>query len=433
MNGTPPRFTLLRLDSPNGFTTARDYSTYSGLMEGEIQEQCQAAFRAHMLNGTDPQVLLQELDELKAYSQTRQTAQGLLASNAAYALSAPCRDYSDLFGYITKAFGAIDSTQFRRCQDTTGKIIAANPINPYLAFKFAPTTIWERLDDAFDMYRNGVLMQMAILFDDDQMVTKMASLSTQEAIAKQAAVYLAKVPYDPLSKVRSWLGTSQPSMREIECRIYHQTHNLDASLDFDVSILSSSSKFSRTSLYKTAPEQSSKTDFCPGVFYIADLELHVEDHCLRHLPGYHSFIKAFPKSIGDGIRKAKGKAQGPTLAKILTNDLLSAGTPGHDILYLYLGENTPGDYLDIIARPDLPKIYMEDLLELSSYPEDKQWGTHNQVLRTLLSTVEPALIEQHAKTDVQLRSAFMVTNDKQYLGRLSENAVESHLVQDLGL
>ena len=50
MQDSPPRFTLLRLDSPNGMVSARDYSTYSGLMEGEIQEQCQAAFRAHMLN-----------------------------------------------------------------------------------------------------------------------------------------------------------------------------------------------------------------------------------------------------------------------------------------------------------------------------------------------------------------------------------------------
>ncbi|WP_410951035.1 hypothetical protein [Pseudomonas sp. S1(2024)] len=76
---------------------------------------------------------------------------------------------------------------------------------------------------------------------------------------------------------------------------------------------------------------------------------------------------------------------------------------------------------------------MEDLLELSNYPEDKQWRIHNQVLKTLLSTVDPALIEQHPKTDVQLRSASMITNDKQYLGRLTENAVENHLVQHLGL
>lgn len=240
---------------------------------------------------------------------------------------------------------------------------------------------------------------MAIIFDDDKMVEKMASLRPLNEFAKNAAVCLARVPYDPLSKVMAWQGTSQPSMREIECRIYLQNNVLEQALDFN---MSNYSKFSRTSLYKSAPEQGGKSEFSTGLFNIADLAVNADDHCLRHLPGYHRFIKAFPKSIGDGITKAKGRTHGPALAQTLTNDLLSAGIPGHDILYLYLDDYTPGDYLDIISRADFQQIYVEDLLEFSKYPDDKNCAANNQVLKTLLSTVDPALIEQYAKTDVQL-------------------------------
>lgn len=431
-------FTLLRIDNPftagivQGYAMP-GYSEIPELMNGEIQRQCQAAFRAHMTKDTPPQELMGILSNLITNSSENYSEFDILASNSAFALSAPCEDYPAIFEYINYVFEATDSTYFRYCQNTTSSIISANPLNPYMVFKQAPLTIWGRLDDAFGMYRNDVLLQLAVIFDDDDMVGKISSKRPNRPIVEKVSMALARVPYNPLSRVRAWLGTPMPSMLEIEHRLSLQVKEVEnmgfSTMDFSMN----KSPFSETRPYKTIPEHSSRTSFKAGQFNLSELEISSKDHYLRHLPGYKEFVKSFPGLLGDFLHKAVSSSVGHELIPIFIDDLRNAGVPGHEILYLHVNNDSPGRYLDKTSSPDFHESYMKDLLSYSGRSDEQGLKAHNLAMKTLLSLDDEASIDRYAKTDTELRSAYMVTQDRKYLNRLSERGVEEHLDQELGL
>lgn len=437
MSPSAQNFTLLRID--NTYTAsvvqgyyAPGYSETPALMTGELQRQCQAAFRSHMEKGTSPKALVELLSQIITEASENYLALDILAANAAYALSAPCDDYPSIFAYINHIFEEVDETYFRYCRDTTSKIIEGNLLNPYIAFKQAPTEIWGRLDDAFDMYRNDVLLQLAVIFDDDKMVEKIASHRPNRSIADKVTSALSRVPYDPLSKVRSWLGSPNPTMFEIEHRIALQKKIVGdigfAVVDFSMK----NSPFSAVNPYRSKPEYSTHTSFQAGVFSLSNLEIPLEDHALRHLPGYSNFVKAFPSSIGKFLHHAISNAKGQALIPILIGDLRNAGIPGHEILYLHIDNTVPGKYLDRIADPSLKENFIKELLSFSGR-SDEVLKAHNLAMKTLLSFEDNKDIDLHAITDTELRSAYLVTQDRKYLNLLSEHGVEEHLDHELGL
>lgn len=404
------------------------YTELPGLMSGEIQSNSQQVFRRHMLKGSSADEMLDDITSLPDFNDQEQGEYDILMTNAAFALSAPCDDYDQLFKYMYARFAELDDYCLDLCLETTQFILESNPINPYLAFKQSLPERWMDLNNAFNI--NDGLLQMAVIFDDVEMVEKIsnspfASLTVDD-FRKNVAKALAKTAYNPLSQVRDWADMTTPSMIEVEQRIVLQSKMLELGAS---RLHSAAWQFRENTIFKTLPEIGSVNKFHKGEFDLFNLASFQKDQLLRHIPGYHKFAAHFPEMIENCLKKAiLDKDIG--LISVFTNDLVAAGIPGHQILYRHIKGITPGEYLEKISDASLLRQhYIEDLLDFSA-PFNPAAINAAQVL---LGHVDHSLIDIHAKTDHQLQSAYAVTGDRKYLERMSEATRHDQLGADLGL
>lgn len=420
-------FTLLKTNNRR-YEGGIPYTDSPGLMSGEIQANSQAAFRALMVKDASADEMFDAISRLPELKGSDRHEFDILMANAAYALSAPCDDYDALFEYMISKFDELDPSCIDMCQDTTRYILESNPLNPYLAFKLSSLNNWEGMNPAFAM--NDRLLQMAVVFDDVEMVRKIsespfASVPTSD-FKKNLARALAKTAYDPLSGVRILFDMTTPSMIEVEERILNQ----EKALGLGVSKLHSAAwEFRESVIYKAPEDVRLKNQFCEGGFDLFSLASFSKDHLLKHIPGYHKFVEHFPDMTVRCLSTAIQEKDANLIA-LFTNDLISAGVSGYEILYRHIKNNSAGEYLEKISDPDsLVQNYVEDLLSFS----ESFNPAVNISAQVLLGYVDPLLIDRYAKNNVQLKSAYAVTGDKKYLERMTETTIYNQLGIDLGL
>ncbi|AXH60111.1 hypothetical protein PLA107_033415 (plasmid) [Pseudomonas amygdali pv. lachrymans str. M301315] len=357
-------------------------------------------------------------------STEKQLAQ-ILAANAFYALSKPCRDYVALLNYIKLVCNAIrpDALSFHR--DAGEAILDANPINPYLAYKQAPVEVWGSIDDAFELIRKKQLLRMAVSFDDAVMVEKIFSYKSADQ-GVNLSNELSRMVFDPLSAVRALQGAPDSlTYTELERRIKRQLKCIE------------SPEEDRYWLSKTHPSASQASEFVPGLFSLGDLLINSLDHHLRHLPRYEVFSQAQPGAVGDCITTLidqtieKNPAKEKLLATLIKD--LDRGLSSHDeIFFKYCLGMSMGQYLDLAHNSNTYGKMIDRILDVSDTNSCDLYLMRTAKL-TLLSLVDPDLLCRHAKTDVQLRSAYLVTKDRSYLAKLSESGRDNQMGTDLGL
>lgn len=426
MTSLPSGFTGLQLNNRVDSHGALPYDECPDLMSGEVQRNCQSAFRQHMLKNTSIDELLEAFVPTPKSNQDGREAVEHFIANVAFALSAPCGDYDDLLEYILEKFEELDPSLFRACYDTTRWILGQNPVNPYLAFKKSSLENWGELNEAFSV--QDKLLQVAVIFDDVHMVDKISKSVFSRDFRKSLCTALAKTVFDPLSSVRGWADMTTPSMMEVECRISRQAKALETT---SFPVASMGWELSGHQLYKSAPEIAAQGEFYPGQYNLDSLAIRSKDHGLRHIPGYYELLIRYPEVIEDCL--AAAMSDNPAIVPVLIDDLHKAGVPGHQILYKHIERRSPGEYLDKIASANtLEQEYVEDLLS-SSANQIRARKAHGMAIDALLAYVDPQHIDQCAKTDTQLRAAYAFTGEKRYLERMSEGTVVDQLGTDLGL
>lgn len=417
----PSSFTdiLIRPPSRNGVAPS-DYETVPDLMSGDLQARCQEAFRSHLRQGHDPRTVFDSIDGFA----DKQKAQ-VLAANAFYALSRPCKDYVALLNYIKLVCNASqrDALSFHR--DAGEAILDANPINPYLAYKHAPVEVWGSLDEAFELISKKQLLRMAVSFDDAVMVEKIFSYKSNDQ-GVNLSNELSRMVFDPLSAVRAFQGAPESlSYTELEQRIKRQLKCIE------------SPEEGRHWVSKAFPSASQASDFVPGLFSQEGLLINSLDHHLRHLPRYEEFSQAEPGAIGGCITELIEHTleENPAKEKLLATLIkdLDRGMSGHDeIFFKYCLGMTMGQYLDLAHNRNIYGQMLDRILDVSE-PNGGDLYLMRTAKLTLLSLADPELLRRHARTDVQLRSAYLVTNDRFYLAKLSESGRDNQMGTDLGL
>lgn len=417
----PSSFTdiLIRLPSRNG-VAPRDYETVPGLMSGDLQTRCQEAFRYHLRQGHGPKTVFESIGG----STDKQQAQ-ILAANAFYALSRPCKDYVALLNYIKLVCNAWqrDALSFHR--DAGEAILDANPINPYLVYKQVPIEVWGSIDEVFELTRKKQLLRMAVSFDDAEMVGKIFSYKPNDQ-GVNLSNELSRMVFDPLSTVRACLVAPESlTYTELERRIKRQLKCIESPNE------------DRHWVSKAFPSAAQASGFVPGLFSLESLLITSLDHQLRRLPRYEEFTQVEPGAIGDCILALiehtfeEDPAKGKLLAELIKD--LERGSSSHDeIFFKYCLGMTTGQYLDLAHNNNIYEQMINRILDVSD-PNGGDLYLMRTAKLTLLSLVDPGLLRRHARTDVQLRSAYLVTNDRSYLAKLSESGRDNQMGTDLGL
>jgi uncharacterized coiled-coil protein SlyX len=231
---------------------------------------------------------------------------------------------------------------------------------------------------------------------------------------------MASVSFDPFSRIRAWAGLPQGiSMAEIEIRIAIQ-HN----------VILQTNDFLPNQLSACEPRNADLKGFQEGLYSCDALNINAKDHLLRCLPRYPELVKRFPDLV---IAPLKSSLKGdPFLIPQLIKDLNQAGVPLTDIYYLHVIGMSPGQYAHFTEREsDLEQSFLTGLLMLSRLASG--FEKSNIALKSILELVDPDLIDRYAKNDDQLRSAYAVTQDKKYLERMTDAAMDLQLSTDLGL
>lgn len=421
-------FTTLQLNNRMSANGALPYDKCPGLMSGEVQRNCQSAFRQHMLTNTSVDDLLDSLMTMPTSDLDDREAVDIFIVNAAFALSAPCEDYDALYEYIHDMFDCLDIDLLRECQNTTRWILDTNPVNPYLAFKNSSIDHWGALNEIFSCGEK--LLLLAVIFDDVQMAEKVSQSRFAGDFKRNLGEALAKTIFDPLSSVRCWAEMTNPSMVEVECRISRQARALQTYQNTTKPV---AFELAGNLLYKITPEIGSQSEFSAGVYNLFALAAKSQDHMLRHIPRYFEFISHCPGIIEECLDAAISH-KNPDLIPVLINDLRKAGIADCQILYKHIERNSYGEYLDKIDNKDiLTQQYLEDLLSSSTLLKKEATRSYGVALQALLGFVDPALIDKYAKSDAQLQSAYSVTGNKKYLERMSEATTLDQLGADLGL
>lgn len=417
----PSSFTdiLIRLPSRNGVAPS-DYERVPDLMSGDLQARCQEAFRSHLRQSHGPKKVFDSIG-----GSTDKQREQILAANAFYALSRPCKDYVTLLNYIKVVCNASQRDALTFHRDAGEAILNANPINPYLVYKQVPVEVWGSLDEAFELTRKKQLLRMAVSFDDAEMVEKICSYKSKDH-GVDLSNELSRMVFDPLSAVRALQGAPESmTYSELERRIKRQLKCIE-SPDED-----------RHWVSKAFPSASQASDFVPGLFSLDDLLIHSLDHHLRHLPHYEEFSQAEPGAIGGCIAELiehtleENPAKEKLLA-LLIEDLDRSMSSHDEIFFKYCLGLTMGQYLDLAHNRNIYGQMLDRILDVSD-PNDGDLYLMRTAKLTLLSLVDPDLLRRHARTDVQLRSAYLVTSDRSYLAKLSESGRDNQMGTDLGL
>ncbi|MBD8088621.1 hypothetical protein IFT48_01355 [Pseudomonas fluorescens] len=400
---------------------ALPYEDIPGLMNGELQAQCQQAFRQYLLAGEPPFFVAATIN---SQALERHEAWPIVALNAAYAISAPCEDMADILAYAKAVCDSCGEGCFKSAQKTTRRLVEAHPVNPYQVFKQSSVEQWAVLEEAYGVIRDGILINLAVLFDDANMVKKYAQYNPT-GFVKDLSLALAKVKYDPLANVRSWVDAPNGlSMLEVEKRVNSQFNSVRSPLDSDYF------------LSKTHPEFAKASAFIQGKFDIETLKFDSTDHHLRHLPRYYNYLNQEPESIGRAVQDlyvlSNGNPQRNTLATLLIQDLLKAGLTLTEVHFKYCRRLRTGEIMHLADQANLEETMVLDLLTVSEHFDD-MGDTGRSIALHLLSLAPSDLVKRLATSDAQIRSAYMATKDRSYLERLSGVARDAYIGADLGL
>lgn len=418
----------------NGFTDFQLNNRISGcaysdcpeLLNGTLQRQCQDALRQHRLNddsaSTIVDIILSDLSDKGGPEGNAELKWKIFFHNIGYALSAPCDDYEEMFGYIL-GFGYSEQT-LREVVETTRWIKESNIINPYLAFRCAPVELWAEMNPLFDYVIKQDFISLIAIFDDVEMAKKLDRFDpklTDALIDAQALV-----PFDPMSQLRGWFQAPHGiSMREVEERIKAQ-----------FAALSSTANMMGKTMYKLAPELLGDYSFQAGMFNKKSLSVNSKDHLLRLLPRYHEYLKTngetLAELIGSAITSMDNQLMHPGIMALLINDLQSSNITNERFLFQYYEKHSAGAYMDLQDKPDvLRERYMRALLSCKGAVD---YGyAYGAVFEKLLSLESYDDIIKYAKSDEELASAYKVTHNKDILEMMSKSAISDQLSSDLGL
>lgn len=417
----PPRFTTQRVGFRGTEDGAKRYEDIPALMSGELQAQCQQAFRHYLHEGKRPLFVSSTITAQASLPVGDLPTIGL---NAAYALSVPCHDFAEILVFVESVCDSVGKGCLKHAQEFARRLYTANPVNAYRVFKQTPVELWARLDVAFAILREGELMKLAVLFDDAEMIGKCAEQDPRGYV-KTLSIALAEVVYDPLSNARSWIDSPYSmSYQEVSRRINRQLNSIRSPLD------------NQYFLSRTRPDIAKGDAFMPGLLDIKSLRFDSTDHLLRHIPRYQQYLATDSESIGRGIQDLNilnnGNLERERLAVRLIEDMIGAGSTAQDIYFKYCKRMLTGEIMDLADRQDLQHAMVLDILELSGRT-DEFGDSERTISFALLNMADKDLVKGLAITDVQLRTAFMATKDPGFLAGLSARSLDNQIGSDLGL
>lgn len=416
-----PKFTTQRVGLRATEDGVKRYEDIPELMSGELQAQCQRAFRHYLHEGKRP---LFVSSTITAQASLPVGDLPTIALNAAYALSVPCDDFADILVFVESVCDSVGKGSLKHAQEFTRRLFAANPVNSYRVFKQTPIELWARLDVAYAILREGDLMKLAVLFDDAEMIGKCAEQDPAGHV-KTLSLALAEVVYDPLSNARTWIDAPHSvSYQEVSRRVNRQFNSIRSPLD------------SQYFLSRTRPDIAKGDAFMPGLFDIKSLRFDSTDHLLRHIPRYQHFLATDPESIGRGIQDLNilnnGNPERERLAVRLIEDMIGAGATAPEIYFKYCKRMLTGEIMDLADQQDLQHAMVLDILELSGRT-DEIGDSERAISLALLNMADEDLVKGVAITDVQLRTAFMATKNPTFLAGLSAKGLDNQMGSDLGL
>lgn len=416
-----PKFTTQRVGFRGTEDGAKRYEDIQELMSGELQAQCQQAFRHYLHDGKRP---LFVSSAITAQASLPLGDLPTIALNAAYALSVPCDDFAEILVFVESVCDSVAKGCLKHAQEFTRRLYIANPVNIYRVFKQTPVEFWARLDVAYGFLREGDLMMLAVLFDDAEMIGKCVE-QDPAGYVKTLSLALAEVVYDPLSNARSWIDSPHSvSYQEVSRRVNRQFNSIRSPLD------------NQYFLSRTRPDIAKGHAFMPGLFDIKSLRFDSTDHLLRHIPRYQQYLATDSESIGLGIQDLNilnnGNPERERLAVQLIEDMIGAGSTAQEIYFKYCRRMLTGEIMDLADQQDLQHAMVLDILELSGRA-DEIGDSERAISLALLNMADKDLVKRIAITDVQLRTAFMASKNPAFLVGLSAKGLDDQIGSDLGL
>lgn len=422
---------------PNKFG---ELTTLPEFLDGSIQRDAQAALRDCMNRRLEYLDISNEMrNETRAYPQ-----EFIINCNMAYALSIPAPDWSDLYSYCKESTEHIQN-YFPEFELLMREVFAYNLANTYAVFLCADYGVISYLKDDLK-YTDKDIMRLAVLFDDDNILRKLISASPSPLTADPSVdQILASFVIDPFSAIRM---SRAPETGITLGELYARTHNQICATENNPQANAGFMSESPSLQYRMAAEHRPKKISCPqtGITYLKpstgilrdeDLAVPGIDHKLHTLPQFSDFVARFKVEIShlltDFINSnVKGISnEGSTILGEIVRKLDQHGVSGKSLFLQTFSKLSPGQVAHMEMSNQFPQgEYLKSLLSFNKQHASKDKTSQSDFL---VKAETAGVFKGLDLSDDELNTVYRIFGDPDFLGKMSDQAVERQLGVDLGL
>lgn len=422
---------------PNKF---EDLSACPEFLDGSIQRSAQEVVRDCMERDMKYLEISEEMRaDTRAYPQ-----EFIINCNMAYALSIPAPDWSDLYSYCKEITDSVDNG-YPGFEVLMREISPYNLANTYAVFIGADYGVLPQLKADLN-YTDYDVMRLAVLFDDDKILNKIIAAS-ESPLTTGASVdqILASFVIDPFSAIRM---SRAPENGVTVGELYARTKNqISATMHEAVTIEGFMSETPALQ-YRMAAQLRPEAIKCPqtgasylkpsiGTLRAEDLKVPGIDHKLHSLPQFSDFVGKFKieilqllsECINSNINSIPD--EGSSILADIVKTLNQHGISGKNIFLQIFSKLTPGQAAFMENENQFPDDeYLKFLLNFNETYIDKNKSSETNFL---VKAEAPAAFKRLDLSDEELKAAYRIFGDRDFLSKMSDPAVESKLGVDLGL
>jgi len=437
------------LDFPFG-----DLEAIPEYMDGSLAENCRSILRQYMVRNANYADILSDMQDDACNAECQRIygksldPMPAIGCNMAIALSIPGPDWPELFQYVQQLHEEKEAEEFTYAMAELAKL---NPVNAYSILRDCPQEYWT-IPCRLMRFDQNKLLKMAVLFDELDMVLRIAGDQSEADFEYKLDRALAGFQFDPLSRVRAWRNAVDGiSMTEHYARAKHQAKALETWHGKTDVFFHGFKEDDNPKQYRLMPDALPErtthatplgnrlaSTALPGSFDLEQYAVKGSDHMGRLLPRHKAFMQELAHEVATlyfcGMNKRIEDMSDDVKAtlNLLVEDFRAHGMSLEKLYFRYVMPMNPGTVCELAQSTALRNAFVKAALKSSTLTSNglKSIG---QFMSLLLSKVPVAEIERHATTDPQLQSAYEATGNRLFLNKMTEKAQEHQLQSDLGV